>query len=87
MYVEVKPTHTLVQGNDVLGAVESVKAASDVYAPVSGEVLEINEALSESPGLVNESPEEQGWLAKIKTNEDAAGLMDKEAYEAFCQSK
>jgi len=51
---------------DTFGSVESVKAASDVYSPVKGSVLEVNEALEESPSLVNESPEENGWFMKLK---------------------
>ncbi len=65
--------------------VESVKAASDVYAPVSGEVTEANDAISAEPAKVNEDPEGQGWFFKLKlANEsELAGLMDKTAYDAF----
>lgn len=63
---------------------ESVKAASDVYAPVSGEVLEVNSALEGEPGLVNNSPFEEGWFIKMKISsagvEDAKKLLDEEKY-------
>jgi len=69
-----------------MGAVESVKAASDVYAPVSGEVIEANTALNDEPALVNSAAEEDGWMAKIKlsTPAEVDELMDKDAYEKFC---
>jgi glycine cleavage system H protein len=62
--------------------VESVKAASEVYAPVSGEVVEINEAIGENPGLVNEDAEGKGWFLKIKVAgaSDLSDLMDASAY-------
>jgi glycine cleavage system H protein len=65
--------------------VESVKAASDVYAPVSGEVTEANDAITAEPAKVNEDPEGAGWFFKLKlTNEaELEGLMDKGAYDAF----
>ena len=68
--------------------VESVKAASDVYAPVSGEVVEANEALAAEPAKVNEDAEGAGWFFKMKlTNEsELEGLMDKTAYDAFVEA-
>ncbi len=62
--------------------VESVKAASDIYAPVSGEVVEVNVALEDSPELINEDPEEGGWIVKIKMSDPSEldALKDKEAY-------
>ena len=67
--------------------VESVKAASDIYAPVSGEVVERNEALSDQPELVNEDPEALGWLAKVKVADAAQldKLMDRAAYEQYLE--
>jgi len=67
-----------------IGAVESVKAASDIYAPVSGTVEEINEALSSEPSLLNKSPEDKGWLCKIKLDNPAElqGLLTAEQYKA-----
>lgn len=75
---------TLTKGSDA-AVVESVKAASDVYAPVSGTVTEGNEALADDPALVNSDPEGAGWFFKL-TLSDASqldGLMDLEAYKAF----
>ena len=67
--------------------VESVKAASDVYAPLSGEVIEINEKLLDEPEIVNSSPLEDGWFFKIKLNDSAAfeSLMTEEEYNASCE--
>ena len=68
---------------DVVGALESVKAVSDMNCPVSGEVIEVNEALLDSPELINEDPYGKGWIAKIKPSnleKDLANLMEFEAY-------
>ena len=67
-----------------MAVVESVKAASDVYAPVSGEVVEVNSAIVDAPEQVNESPEEGAWFVKLKLKDEAEleGLMDEAAYKA-----
>ena len=72
---------------DSFGSVESVKAASDVYAPVSGTVIEINEKLDDSPELVNSSAEEDAWFVKIEMTDtsEVNGLMDEVAYEEHCK--
>ncbi|TEB34951.1 hypothetical protein FA13DRAFT_1728744 [Coprinellus micaceus] len=87
VYVELPTVGTDVAQGDQIGAVESVKAASDIYAPVSGSVEEINETLSDQPGLLNKSPEEKGWLCKIKLSNPAEleELMTEEAYKAHCE--
>ncbi|MEH6701061.1 glycine cleavage system protein GcvH [Parasphingorhabdus sp.] len=74
----------LSQGDDA-AVVESVKAASDVYAAVSGEVIEVNEALEDEPGLVNSSAEEDGWFFRITLSDkdELDDLMDEKAYKAF----
>lgn len=74
---------------EAIGAVESVKAASDIYAPLSGKIVEINEALGDQPSLLNKSPEKDGWLAKIQTEEDSQfnALMDEAAYKAHCEGQ
>ncbi len=77
---------TVTKGGDA-AVVESVKAASDVYSPVTGTVTEANGALEEDPALVNSAPEGEGWFFKL-TLEDPAeleGLMDAAAYKAFCE--
>jgi glycine cleavage system H protein len=68
--------------------VESVKAASEVNAPVSGEVVEVNSALADSPGLANEDPSGKGWFFKIKLTDAAEldSLMDEDAYRAFLKA-
>eukprot|EP00834_Sanchytrium_tribonematis_P002921 NODE_100_length_20331_cov_1.214462.p20 type:complete len:129 gc:universal NODE_100_length_20331_cov_1.214462:3423-3809(+) len=86
VFVEVKPVKSKINKSEVLGAVESVKAASDVYSPLSGTIIEINEKLSDSPNLINDSAEEHGWLAKIKVdNSDVSHLMDSDTYSKFCK--
>lgn len=74
---------------EAIGAVESVKAASDIYAPLSGKIVEINEALGDQPSLLNKSPEKDGWLAKIQTEEDSQfnALMDEKAYKEHCEGQ
>lgn len=75
------------QGDD-MAVVESVKAASDVYAPISGKIVEVNGVLNEKPETVNESPREGGWFCvlEIKDGAQIAGLMDEDAYDAFCKT-
>ena len=74
-----------VGANEPYAEIESVKAVSDVYAPLSGEVTEINEAVSETPELINEDPYEAGWLVRVRLSNpsEADGLMDAEAYKGF----
>lgn len=74
----------VTQGGD-MAVVESVKAASDVYAPISGTVVEVNEALADAPEGVNEGPETTGWFAKLTVTNagELDALMDKAAYDAF----
>jgi len=85
VFVEVPEVGKTVKQGDGLAVVESVKAASDVYAPVSGEVVEANTALGDAPETVNSVPETGGWFAKIKLSAPAEveALMDRDAYEAF----
>lgn len=84
-YVELPEIdETYDQGTEV-GVVESVKAASDVYSPVEGTVIEINEELDTRPELINEDPYGEGWLYKMHHDDDPdlSNLMDAEAYEAY----
>jgi glycine cleavage system H protein len=75
---------TNVSANEPYAEVESVKAVSDVYAPLSGEVIEVNEAVSETPELINEDPYEAGWLVKVRMSDpsETEKLLDAEAYKA-----
>jgi len=88
-YLELPEPGTEVSQGEPLGVVESVKAASDIYAPVSGEVVARNEEAVNSPDLVNKSPYEEAWLIKVQmTNpEQLNELMDANAYETFAASE
>lgn len=85
VYVEQKDAGDTFAKADEIGVVESVKAASEIYAPVDGEITEVNAALADNPALLNESPEGEGWLYKIRLSAPAqvSGLMDLDGYKAF----
>jgi glycine cleavage system H protein len=85
-FVELPAVGKVLKAGDPLGVVESVKAASDIYAPVGGTILAANKELDSTPELINQSPEEKGWICKLSniTVSDAEGLMDEAAYKAFC---
>ena len=88
VFVELPaPGTALTKGGDA-AVVESVKAASDVYAPISGEVTEANAALEEDPALVNTAPEGDGWFFKMSIGNagELEGLMDEAGYKSFCDS-
>ena len=85
VFVETPDVGTELSQGDDAAVVESVKAASDVYAAVSGEVIEVNELLEDEPGLVNSSAEEDGWFFRITLSDkdELDDLMDEKAYKAF----
>ncbi|OYY66402.1 glycine cleavage system H protein [Sphingomonas sp. 28-62-11] len=85
VFVDVPEEGKDVTKGDEAAVVESVKAASDVYSPVSGTVIEGNSALDDTPGLVNEDPEGDGWFFKLTLSDpsEVEGMMDEVAYEAF----
>ena len=85
VFVELPEVGRTVRAGDALAVVESVKAASDVYAPLSGEVVEVNVGLPDAPETVNAMPEKDGWFARLKLADPAEldGLMDRAAYETF----
>jgi glycine cleavage system H protein len=85
VFVETPEAGKTVKAGDGLAVVESVKAASDVYAPISGQVVEGNAALGDTPETVNALPESEGWFAKLKIADKAEyeALMDRDAYEVF----
>ena len=85
VYVDMPDVDDEVEAGEDFGAVESVKAASDLISPVSGTVVEVNEALEDKPELVNEDPYEN-WIIKVELSDktELDNLMDAEAYEAFC---
>lgn len=70
-----------------MGSVESVKAASDIYSPVAGEVIAVNEELENAPEMVNQDPYGQGWLVRVRLGAAPAGLLDAAAYEAQIASE
>jgi glycine cleavage system H protein len=85
VFVELPAVGDKVTKDEAMGVVESVKAVSDVYSPVSGTVIEINDDLPDSPDMINEDPYGDGWIVKIQMSDptDLEDLMDSEAYEAF----
>jgi glycine cleavage system H protein len=89
VFVEVPEAGRTVSQGGEAAVVESVKAASDVYAPVGGEVIQGNQALVEEPGLVNSDPEGEGWFFRLRLADtsELGGLMDSEQYQSFCDSQ
>jgi glycine cleavage system H protein len=88
VFVDLPQAGRTVAKGEACAVVESVKAASDIYAPVSGEVVEANAALADSPGDVNAEPMGKGWFFKLKLADkgELAGLMDEAAYDDFVKS-
>lgn len=89
VFVELPEVGETIAAGDACAVVESVKAASDIYAPVTGEVLEINDSLNDSPELVNQDAYGDGWLMKIKLGDesDLDNLMDADAYAQFLEDE
>jgi glycine cleavage system H protein len=89
VYVELPKPGTKLSAGESFGTVESVKAVSDVYAPVSGEVTQVNSALTDTPETINKDPHEKAWLIKLKLANSAelGKLMNAAAYEAFLAGK
>ena len=87
VYVELPEVGDAFEQGDIFAVVESVKAASDVYMPVSGEILEVNEVLEDSPELVNQDPYGEAWFVRIAMADlsELDGLMDAEAYKAYLE--
>ncbi|MBO7067999.1 MAG: glycine cleavage system protein GcvH [Bacteroidaceae bacterium] len=87
VYVDLPDVDDEVTAGEEFGAVESVKAASDIISPVSGTILEVNEALDDEPELLNKDPWEN-WIIKVELSDkgELDSLMDAKAYEAFCEN-
>ena len=87
VFIELPDVGDVLDAEGESAIVESVKAASDVFSPLSGEVIEINEKLLDEPEVVNSSPLEDGWIFKIKLNEDSSfeDLLSEEEYNATCE--
>lgn len=87
VYLELPEVGTAVQKGDVFGTIESIKTVSDLVAPVSGEIVEVNEELPETPEMVNESPYSTGWIVIIKMDDpgELDDLLTADRYERFIQ--
>jgi glycine cleavage system H protein len=89
VYVDLPKVGSRLEQGKTLGSVESVKAVSDIYAPVSGEVAAVNEALADAPEKLNQDPHGEGWLVKIKLGapDQAAGLMSAADYQSYIEAE
>ncbi len=87
IYVELPPVGKVLDAHQSLGTVESVKSVSDIYSPVSGEVIEVNSELAQTPDLINKDPHGQGWIAKlkIKDSSELQNLMKAADYEKYIE--
>lgn len=88
VFLELPRVGKLLEAGDTFGVVESVKAASDLYSPVAGTVLEVNESLNTHPEQVNGDPYGEGWLIRVQLNGDLGeGLLDEAGYQAMTQGQ
>ena len=89
VFVELPQVGSVLEAGDELGSIESVKAVSELFAPVSGEVVEINEALAEKPELVNTDPYGDGWMIRIRLSDtsELEDLMNAEEYEEYIETE
>lgn len=87
VFVELKETGDSLSKGDDMGVIESVKAASEIYAPVDGEIVEANSALVDNPSAINDDPEGNAWLYKMKVSDagQLSGLMDAAAYKSMTE--
>ena len=87
VYVELPTAGTVLKQMDAFGVVEAVKTVSDLYAPISGEIVEVNAALGDDPALINQSPYEEGWIMKIRLSDpqELETLLDAEGYQALVE--
>lgn len=87
VFVELPEVGTELEFHQSIGVIESVKAVSDIYSPMSGEVIELNEKLNDSPELVNQDPHGKGWIIRIKIKDEAElqKLMSADGYEKFIE--
>ena len=87
IYLELPAVGQQLDAGARLGVIESVKAASDLYSPVGGEVSEVNQELKDHPEFVNEDPYGKGWVIKLRGVKDNPKLLDQKAYEAFVEGQ
>ncbi|MGI9488701.1 MAG: glycine cleavage system protein GcvH [Geminicoccaceae bacterium] len=88
VFVDLPDVGKAVDKDGDMAVIESVKAASDVYAPIKGEVVEVNDTLADAPAQVNDSPEDKGWICKLKIADPSEldDLMDEDAYKSFLET-
>lgn len=89
VYLELPDVGEMFEEGESFGVVESVKAAADLYMPVSGEIVEVNEALMDEPEAVNEDPYGKAWMVRVKLSDKSEldDLMDADAYRAYCEER
>mgnify|MGYP001392756244 FL=1 len=87
VYVEIESLNDTLDAESVFGSVEAVKTVSDLFMPLSGEIIELNEALEDTPETVNEDPYGEGWMVKVRLNDlsEIEGLLDAEAYSSITE--
>ncbi|MFZ1680200.1 MAG: glycine cleavage system protein GcvH [Rhizobiaceae bacterium] len=86
VFVEIPEVGRAVSADESCAVIESVKAASDVYSPLDGVIVEVNESLADSPELINQDPYGEGWIFRLKTTASVDGLLDAIAYEALARA-
>jgi glycine cleavage system H protein len=89
VYLELPDVGDVVKKGETFGVVESTKAVSDLFAPVSGKVVEVNDPLADAPETINEDPYEEGWMIQVEMSDEAerAGLLDAPAYRKFVEEE
>ena len=87
VFVELPEVGATFDAGDSFGTVESVKAVSDLYIPVGGEVTEVNEALNDQPEKINEDPYGEGWIVKLRVSDEGSGLLSASDYEQFVEEE
>ena len=87
VFIELPEQGATLETGDSFGTVESVKAVSDLYTPVGGEVVEVNEALDSSPEKINEDPYGEGWIVKLRVSDEGADLLSASDYEQFLEEE
>ena len=87
VYVELPEVGATVEAGDTFGVVESTKSVSDLFAPVAGEVAEVNELIVDQPELLSSDPYGQGWLVKLRTSDDLGSLLDPAAYKELTEEE
>jgi glycine cleavage system H protein len=87
VFVELPEVGAIFDAGDSFGTVESVKAVSDLYIPVGGEVTEVNEALNDQPEKINEDPYGEGWMVKLRVSDEGSGLLSASDYEQFVEEE